>query len=114
MQLKVKTDIDEARWNQFIKTEGVWNFFQSFDWGEVQKKLGVEVIRLGLVADSKLVVLAQIFVIRARRGTFLHIRQGPVFKSAVVANSTFWKFFLNYLQELARKKKAWFIRIAPM
>lgn len=112
--MEIKQNIDESEWNQFIKTEGVWNFFQSFSWGEVQKRLGVEVIRLGLIADNHLVALAQILITRAKRGTFLHIRQGPVFKSTLAANSTYWKFLLQHLIELAHQKKAWFVRVAPM
>lgn len=114
VNLKISTSLTETSWNQFTDTEGIWSFFQSFDWGEVQKKIGTEVIRFGVNSHNELLAVAQIFVTYAKRGTYLHIRQGPVIKSRYTQNTELWQFILSYIQEIARKKKAWFIRLGPM
>jgi lipid II:glycine glycyltransferase (peptidoglycan interpeptide bridge formation enzyme) len=74
--------------------------------------------RLGIYGDDKLIGLAQILRIKAKRGIFLFCPHGPIFgvnawrdqdnKILVI------KSLLEKLKELGKKEKADFIRIAPI
>lgn len=110
-------DVGDAHaWDSFIATNNPWSFFQSYTWGEQQKRVGVEVARFQLSQNSTVLIQAQAMVVRAKRGAYLHLRQGPVFNKTVVGeerNKAF-AFFTQQLKVWARKKQLWFIRISPM
>lgn len=84
-------------WNNYIATHAPNALFQSWEWGEVEKKLGHKVWRLTW-PDG----VAQIVKVQARRGTFLHIRHGPI-----------GSLHVDDLVALAKRERAWFIRISP-
>lgn len=111
----VVRDITEvSEWNDFISKYGQWSFFQSFSWGEVQKKMGIPLTRIGLYSQDQLQAVAQILTVHAKRGTFISIRQGPVFSPEAVLNKSYWTDLIQYLREKAQSSGAWFIRMSPM
>lgn len=97
-------------WEDFWKAHASEALFQSWLWGEVVKKLPLPILRLGLFDGTRLVGIFQVVTVRARRGTYLHVRHGPVF---TVQKEEYWKSVLSYLTLLARKERAWFCRISP-
>lgn len=98
-------------WEEFLLSHAPQSLFQSWLWGEVEKKAGHSVYRFGIFDRNTLVGIAQILVVRARRGTFFHIRHGPVWKEQ---KKTYWKEFIASLRLLAKKDGAWFIRVSPL
>lgn len=107
-----ESNLSQKEWDAFIETHSPWSFFQSFLWGEVQEKLGNEVSRL-TIEDKELAGIAQVITVRAKRGIFLHLRHGPVFKSTEVFKK-YWPELRDYLKEYAKKSGAAFVRISPM
>ena len=106
------TQIENKKlWEEFLLAHSSQALFQSWLWGEVEKKVGHTVYRYGIYEGEKIIGIAQVFVVRARRGTFLHVRQGPVFARN---SEQFWTEFMNLLMPLARQVGAWFIRVSPM
>jgi lipid II:glycine glycyltransferase (peptidoglycan interpeptide bridge formation enzyme) len=99
------------QWENFLLTNSPEALFQSWTWGEVQKKTGQTVHRLGIFDNNTLIGIAQIFVVRARRGTFLHVRHGPIWRDQTNA---FWREFISLLKPLALKEHAWFLRVSPL
>lgn len=95
-------------WEEFLQHYARQSLFQSWLWGEVQKKSMETVHRFGLFDQKELVGIAQITVVRAKRGTFLHIRHGPVWKS-----QNYWGEFVKLIIPLAKKEGAWFVRVSP-
>lgn len=89
-------------WDPFVKEHSPMALFQSWAWGEVEKKLGNSVWRWGWYDGKRLTGVAQIEKISARRGTFLHVRHGPI-----------GKINFDDLKKLAQKERAWFIRVSP-
>jgi lipid II:glycine glycyltransferase (peptidoglycan interpeptide bridge formation enzyme) len=89
-------------WDSFVKQYSPMALFQSWVWGEVEKKIGNKIWRWGWYDGKRLMGVAQIEKISARRGTFLHVRHGPIGK-------------INYedLKKLAKTEGAWFIRVSP-
>lgn len=92
----------KKEWDTFLEIYAPRALFQSWQWGELEKKQGEKIWRWGWFEKDKLVGIAQIHKVTARRGTFLHIRHGPIGK-------------VNYedIKKLAQSEKAWFIRISP-
>ena len=111
MSLNLELVNSKTAWEDFLLAHSPQALFQSWLWGEVEKKAGHTVYRFGIYEDRKIVGLAQIFVVRARRGTFFHIRQGPVWAEQ---KKTFWTDFIALLAAFARKEGAWFIRVSPL
>lgn len=114
IELKLFTQEEKSIYDTFIATHGSWSLFQSWDWGEVQKSLHVAVERIGIFKQQKLICTAQIFCIQARRGTYTHIRQGPVFLPGHECDSAVWQLVLEYIKTTPLYKKALFIRANPM
>ena len=107
--LTIEKTLDKKTWDNFLKEyNGIFPLFQTWQWGEVQNKLGFEVIRLGLFDNKKLIGIAQVIEIRAKRGHFFHIRQGPVLEKNE------WKFFLKEVVDIAKGKNVDFIRLSPL
>lgn len=100
--------VSPQEWDSFVKQHSPTALFQSWAWGEVERRLGHTIWRWGWFEDSKLIAVAQIKKVSARRGTFLHVRHGPI-----VTRQKYWKKIHEDLIDLARKEKAWFIRISP-
>jgi peptidoglycan pentaglycine glycine transferase (the first glycine) len=111
MALELKTIDQEKEWERFLQTHSPQALFQSWYWGEIEKKTGTLVYRFGVYDGATLVGLAQIFVIRAKRGTFFHIRQGPVWARD---GHDYWKDFVRLISPIARVEGAWFIRMSPL
>ena len=111
MPLRLTSIDDKQTWEQFLLTHSPSALFQSWLWGEVQKQAGQKVLRYGVVDGDTLLGIAQVFVIRAKRGTYLHIRHGPIWQQQTTVN---WKQLLTLLRPIAEKEHAWFIRISPL
>lgn len=110
--LKIQEITDKKLWEKFLNGNiNFYPFFQSWDWGEVQKKLGVEVLRFGVLDKEKLVAVFTIVDVNARRGHFLHLRHGPVIENF---DKKIFDEVIKFVKELANKKNASFIRISPL
>lgn len=111
MTLVVKPIADKNLWEQFRLKWSPESLFQSWDWGEVEKKVGKEVERIGLFHKNNLIGIAQIIFVNAKRGKFLHIRHGPILNSLDFEP---WQYICNSLIKKAHEKQSWFIRISPL
>ena len=110
---------DHRIWDDFILAHAPHTLFQSWEWGEIEKGNGRKVWRIGLLANSKqqtansnnLFLLSQIVKVTAKRGTFLHVRHGPLL---VKWDKRVFSQWLKWIVQLAKKEQAWFIRISPL
>ncbi|MDO8451597.1 MAG: peptidoglycan bridge formation glycyltransferase FemA/FemB family protein [bacterium] len=101
----------EKIWETFISTYSAVSLFQSWPWGLVEEKAGNRVWRLGVYQGKELVGVALVVRVSAKRGSFLHVRHGPVFSRE---RPEFLRSLFQYLEELARNEHVWFIRISPL
>jgi len=108
--MTIREITDREEWEQFWEMHAPNALFQSWLWGEVVKRQSLPLTRFGLYDGSKLIGIFQGVTVRARRGTYLHVRHGPIFATQKVH---YWKSVLSYLKSLARKERAWFCRISP-
>lgn len=111
--LKIQKLTNKKNWDLFLekKYKGFPAFFQSWSWGEVQKKLGFFVERFGLYENETLVGIMQVVVIHAKRGNYLHLRHGPLLLSQ---KSSYYKKLFSYLKDFAKEKNCSFLRISPL
>lgn len=104
---------EKSIWDSFFNENGSPSFLHSWEWGELQQKLGHEILRIGLYNDKKLSLIAQIIKLKTKRGNFLFIPHGPI-----VGQGRELRDYLPHLKEylinLAKKEKFSFIRIAPV
>ncbi len=106
------TSIDDAsQWEWFMLQTAPNALFQSWNWGEVQKRVGGQVSRFGIFDGKTVRGLIQTVDVRARRGAFLHVRHGPVLAAPT---PVLWRETFRFLKEQARKKHMWFIRMNPV
>ena len=104
---EIKEIIDQKIWEEFILAQPESSFFQSWNWGEVQRG----VWRLGVYDKDELVGVAQVVKITAKKGSYLQVRHGPILKE--------WKpvyldALFKYLKKLGKEEKVWFLRMSPL
>ena len=103
--MKFFQDITEKSiWEDFLSSCQEKTFLQSWNWGVVQERMGNKIWRLGIYENDKLIEIALIIKIAAKRGTFLLIPHG-------LGISEIW---LKKLKEIVREENCSFIRIAPL
>jgi len=111
MNFTITSMTSAKNWDDFVLQYAPSALFQSWLWGEVQVKMSQKFWRFGLYDDKKLVGVFAILKVSARRGTFFHVRHGPVFSSQ---RREYWEEFLRFVKDLAKKENAWFVRISPL
>ena len=101
--MRIEEVTSKENWENFIKENNPQSFFQSWNWGEVivksqksthsassglmlskveaSKVKSQHLWRMGLYEANKLIGVAQVVKVSARRGSFLHIRHGPILVS---------------------------------
>lgn len=109
MSIQEITDIEI--WENFLSNFDPVNktFLHSWSWGEFQKSLGNKIWRYGVFSkEKKIIGVALIIKIKAKRGTYLLCPHGPY-----ILDEKAYPFFFSKIKELAKKEKAVCVRIAP-
>ena len=107
MALRVDEIGSSKIWEEFLLKNSPNALFQSWLWGDVLKSRGEKIWRLGFYEGSTLEGIALVNLVAAKRGTFLHVRHGPI-----LIHKT-WKEVLHHVRKIAIRERAWFIRISP-
>ncbi len=114
MELREITNKDE--WENFLLQCAEKTFLQSWNWGEFNEKMGSKTWRLGAYNGERLIAVALVIKISARRGTFLFIPHGPVVIGGLLAKDKkeILELMLTELTRIAKEERASFIRISPL
>ena len=114
----IKEITEKQVWDLLVVKYAPQAYFQSWDWGEIERCSGKRVWRLAIMQNQKSKIksqniagVSQIIKVEAKRSTFLHVRNGPVF---LEWNKKTFLVWLNYVKKLARLEKVAFIRISPL
>ncbi|MCX6718384.1 MAG: peptidoglycan bridge formation glycyltransferase FemA/FemB family protein [Candidatus Staskawiczbacteria bacterium] len=114
--MDIKEVTNKEEWEGFLLKQAEKTFLQSWNWGEFNIKMKAKIWRLGVYSNEKLIGVALVIRVSARRGAFLFIPHGPV----VSENSTgqdkkeILKLILLHLGNVAKEEKASFIRVSPI
>ena len=107
------TDITcRKKWDKFVTSITPFTFFQSWDWGEYHRKIGNSIYRFGISNSDDLIGLALVIKIKSRKGSFLHLRHGPL-----LYDWTDYKVIdvlLEHLKKIGNENGIDFIRISPL
>jgi len=114
MEIKEITNKDE--WESFLLNCVEKTFLQSWNWGEFNSQMGSKIWRLGAYNKERLIGVALVLKISARRGTFLFIPHGPVVIEGITAKDKkeILELILVQLSDIAKTEKASFIRVSPV
>lgn len=111
MSLKFHRQIDKKTWDQALELSENSPFFQTLEWGEIEKNHHTKVEQYDIFDGKSRIGVMQIFEKKAKRGHFLHVRHGPVLKKWT---KTYARELAFFLKKLAEEKNASFVRISPL
>lgn len=100
--------MDRTHWNQFVSSSPHGSFLQSYEWGEMQSRLGVRIWRLETGAAVALVLRRELPLGKS----WLYVPRGPIFAKASTGKPI-WEEIQKELYDLAEKEHAIFVRIDP-
>lgn len=106
--MEIKEITNKEIWEKFLLNCSEKTFLQSWNWGEFNKLMGNKIWRLGIYDKEKLVSLALVVKIQAKRGTFLQVQH------LLPSNKDEIEILLNKVKEIAKKENCHFIRAAPL
>jgi len=104
---------EREKWEDFLLDCEERTFLQSWNWGEFQKRMGNEVLRLGLSEGDNLRAVALVSKIKARRGKFYLIQHGPVIAEEAKKKESL-SLFIEELKKIGVKEGFDFIRMNPL
>jgi lipid II:glycine glycyltransferase (peptidoglycan interpeptide bridge formation enzyme) len=113
--MKVVAIDNQTVWNQFIDENDSSTFLQTWEWGELQEKLGYDIYRLGVYDNDILTAIALTLKVDSKRGSFLFIPHGPLLKKELKNHTKpiIQSLSLNLI-EIGKKERCSFVRISPI
>jgi lipid II:glycine glycyltransferase (peptidoglycan interpeptide bridge formation enzyme) len=114
--MEIKEIDNKQEWEDFLSSRTEKTFLQSWNWGEFNIQAGSAIWRFGAYNDERLIGVAFIYKISARRGTFLFIPHGPVMIEdlPIKDKKEILELILLQLSDIAKKEKIDFIRVSPL
>lgn len=106
--MTIKQIKDKQEWDNFVMSQSFYTFFQSWNWGEFQKKQGQKIWRLGFFDGGEIKGGGFFYKIEAKRGTFLVSPHGPFLDWG---NNKEVNFFLQKIKKIASQENCWFVRL---
>ncbi len=104
---------DQQQWNQFLLQLNPNTFLQSAEWGQLQARHDADVHYLGIFEEEKIIGVALVLVVNAKRGRFLFCPHGPLLADEATTRLHL-PAFISHCRSLAQQKKAVAVRIAPL
>jgi lipid II:glycine glycyltransferase (peptidoglycan interpeptide bridge formation enzyme) len=109
-KLEIKEADSKRDWEKFVSNYPPLSFLQSWNWGETNELMGDKVFRLGLYEKDKLAGVCLVIKAKAKRGAHFLIPGGPLIN---FKKRSHFQAIFDYLVELGRKERVWFIRVRP-
>ena len=76
--MQIKEITGKSQWEDFILQNKEATFLHSWNWGEFNKNTGEKIWQVGIFNGKELIAVALIIKVKARRGSFLFVPQGPI------------------------------------
>ncbi|MEX1112541.1 MAG: peptidoglycan bridge formation glycyltransferase FemA/FemB family protein [Candidatus Andersenbacteria bacterium] len=111
MQWRQAAERDADAWNECVFASPSSSFLQTWEWGEIQKKLGVNPQRFVVESDG---VFQAVFLILARPlplgRSWLYIPRGPIVRDDALS---VWTQIEKGIEEIVKKERPLFVRLDP-
>lgn len=115
MNYDIRSITDRAVWEQFLDCLPVDTFLHTWEWGEFNTQTntrpGETIFRIGAYDGEKLIAVALLLKIIAKRGSYIFCPHGPIISSD---HETILKTIIKYSIHLAISEKVDFVRYAPL
>jgi peptidoglycan pentaglycine glycine transferase (the first glycine) len=111
--MTIKPIRNKLEWENFLGITQPHTFLQSWNWGQVQEKVGQKIFRYGIEINDQLVGVALFILIKARRGSFLFCPHGPIFRDNIDLTKALTAL-LKEIRKLASENHCAFIRFSPL
>ncbi|MCK5465967.1 peptidoglycan bridge formation glycyltransferase FemA/FemB family protein [Candidatus Parcubacteria bacterium] len=113
--MRIKEITNKSQWEEFILQNKESTFLHSWNWGEFNKNTDEKIWRVGVFDNEKLIAVALIIKVKAKRGSFLFVPQGPIISQELkVESQKLMEEIFSYLKNLGKKEKVGFVRISPV
>ncbi len=114
--MELKELINKDEWENFLLQRSEKTFLQSWNWGDFNEKAGGKIWRFGAYNEGKLMGVALVLKVSAKRGTFLFIPHGPVLIEELPPKDKkeILELIVLQLSDVAKKEKASFIRVSSL
>lgn len=112
MGMEVREISDRSEWDAFVSQASTGHLMQSYQWGELMKRDGHRILRLGVLEQGRLVAaaLVVIFTFPYVRAPWFYVLRGPVVDSP---DSPALPVLLNALHQAAKRERAVVLRVEP-
>jgi peptidoglycan pentaglycine glycine transferase (the first glycine) len=111
MNVRLATEQDKAKWDEFLLASRSGSFMQSWEWGELQASFGLPIWRLVVEDDSNFMGIAFVLLREVSFGRcWLYMPHGPVFNN----DPKVWRLLNDKVREIGSEKKAIFLRCDPL
>lgn len=111
MPINIKTIESRDVWEKFVNEYEPHTFLQNWEWKLSQEIMGNKTFNLGIYNGDKLIGVAFVYKISARRGSFLFCPHGPLVNDD---KENAYKEFFAFIKKMAKEEKVDFIRISPL
>jgi lipid II:glycine glycyltransferase (peptidoglycan interpeptide bridge formation enzyme) len=103
--MEIKEINNKEEWEGFLQNCIEKTFFSSWNWGEFNLAMGNKIWRLGIYDNQKIIAIALILKISAKRATFLFIPHGPAIISGLESKDKkeIIELILNYLISVTKE-----------
>jgi len=114
--MEIKEITNKQEWEDFLVDCSEKTFLQSWNWGDFNQSVGCKIWRFGVYSQEKIVAVALVIKVSAKRGTFLFIPHGPVLTPGLVGKDLeeIMQLIKEQLSSLATQEKASFARMASL
>lgn len=104
---------DKEAWEAFLREKAPHSFLQSWNWGETNRETGSKIFRIGIHQGRRLVGVALLIKIAARRGPFILVPHGPIVaRGEDEAART--RALLERIVEIGKEERCAFVRVCPL
>lgn len=107
----IRISQEQSLWDAFLASCAPPTFLHSWAWGETQRALGEQVVRLEAIENGRMVGIAQAVTVTARRAKFLHLPHGPVAQNN---RADIVRALLEALRDETKKLHLPFLRVSPI
>ncbi|MEK7557356.1 MAG: peptidoglycan bridge formation glycyltransferase FemA/FemB family protein, partial [Patescibacteria group bacterium] len=107
---------NQRAWNDFLLRVNPNTFLHAWEWGQVQRRAGEEVLYLGVFERNTLVGVCLAITVKARRGRHLLVPHGPIFRTEAETRK-YLPALAGYLEGIARVSEQWplvALRVSPL
>src|SRR3989339_1184281 len=111
-------------WNDFVAKSAMGSFLQTYEWGELQERLGAKVWRLAVMEENQWVAVIFFYKISLKLGqSMLYAPKGPVFKNSKleitntkqnqISTRDIFELLMKEIDKIARQENVLGIQLDP-